>query len=178
MFEVRVLPADRLGLIAEIDRTEHIDAFYEVRDGELTKRPADHDVPPWFLDGTGEHSVRGFIDWLAPILQEGATLIGAFDGDRLAGVAVVEERFEGEMAWLVFLHVSNGYRRRGLGTALWTEAVDRARSAGSRSMYVSATPSASAVGFYLQRGCKVTQSPHPGLFEKEPDDIHLVAAID
>lgn len=178
MIDVRVLPADRLGLVREIDRTEHIDTLYEVRDGELTGRAVDHDVPPWFLEGSGEHSVQGLIAWLTPILDRGATLLGAFDGDQLAGVAIVEERFEGELAWLVFLHVTDPYRRQGVGTALWTRAVDRARSAGSSSIYVSATPSGSAVGFYLQRGCKLARPPHAGLFDKEPDDIHLVAAIE
>ena len=178
MIDVRFLPADRLGLIAEIDRSEHIDTLFEVRAGELTSHPADIDVPRWTSEGMGPHSVQGFLDFLEPILERGATLLGAFDQAQLAGVAIVEERFEGDMAWLVFLHVSYPYRRRGVGTALWTEAIDRARSAGSHAMYVSATPSASAVGFYLQRGCKVAATPHAGLFEKEPEDVHLVAAID
>lgn len=177
MLAVRKLPADRLGVIAEIDRSEHIDTLYEVRGGVLTSRPVDIDVPRWTADGAGPHSIQGFLDWLAPVLERGATLLGAFDRDQLAGIAIVEERFEGDMAWLVLLHVSNPYRRHGVGTALWTEAVNRARSAGSDTMYVSATPSGSAVGFYLQRGCVLARPPHTGLLAKEPDDIHLVAAI-
>ena len=178
MIDVRVLPADRIGLIAEIDRSEHIDALFEVRAGELTSRPVDIDVPRWTSQGSGPHSVQSFLEFLEPILERGATFLGAFDQEQLAGVAVVEERFEDDMAWLVFLHVSSADRRRGVGTALWTEAVDRARSAGSHAMYVSATPSGSAVGFYLQRGCKVAATPHAGLLEKEPEDVHLVAAVD
>ena len=178
MIDVRVLPADRIGLIAEIDRSEHIDTLFEVRAGELTSHPVEIDVPRWTSQGSGPHSVQSVLGFLEPLLQRGATFLGAFDQEQLAGVAIVEERFEGDMAWLVFLHVSNAYRRRGVGTALWTEAVERARSAGSHGMYVSATPSASAVGFYLQRECKVTATPHAGLFEKEPEDVHLVAAID
>ena len=41
MIDVRVLPADGIGLIAEIDRSEHIDALFDVRAGELTSRPVD-----------------------------------------------------------------------------------------------------------------------------------------
>ena len=177
MINVKVLPAGRLGLIVDIDRSEHIDTLFEVRAGVVTSRPVDIDVPRWTSGGIGPHSVEGFLDFLEPILERGATLLGAFDQDRLAGVAIVEEQFEGDMAWLVFLHVSNAYRRQGVGTALWTKAVARARSAGSHAMYVSATPSASAVGFYLQRGCTLARTPHPGLLDKEPEDIHLVAAI-
>lgn len=178
MIDVRILPADQLGLIAQIDRSEHIDTIFEVRSAELRGRPVDIDVPRWTSEGRGPHSVRGFLDDLEPILERGAILLGALDHSRLVGVAIVEERSEGDVAWLVFLHVSNAYRRRGVGTALWTEAVERARSAGSHAMYVSATPSASAVGFYRSRGCTLARIPHAVLAAKEPEDVRLIAAID
>lgn len=177
MIQTRVLSADRIGLLAEIDRSEHVDTVFEVHAGELTSRPADIAVPPWELEGSGPHSVGRFVDDLEPILNRGATLLGAFDQEQVAGVAIVEERFEDDMAWLVFLHVSQAYRRQGIAAGLWTAAVDRARSAGSQSIYVSATPSASAVGFYLNRGCELVDVPHPALHTKEPDDIHLVAVF-
>ncbi len=178
MIDIQVLPADRLGLLAEIDRSEHIQTMFEARAGKLTSRPVDIEMPRWKLEGSGPHSVRGFLDDLEPILKRGATLLGAFDQEHMAGIAIVEERFEGDMAWLVFLHVSNAYRRQGVGSGLWNGAIDRARSAGSQSIYFSATPSASAVGFYLDRGCEVVRVPRSALYAEEPDDIHLVAAID
>jgi ribosomal protein S18 acetylase RimI-like enzyme len=178
VIEVRALPADRLSVIAEIDRSEHIGTIFEMQDGDLTSRPVDIDLPRWNPEGSGPHSVMGFIDDLRPILGRGATLLAAFVQDAIAGVAVVEEHFEGDMAWLVFLHVSNEHRRHGVGSALWVEAVDRARAAGARSMHVSATPSGSAVGFYLAHGCKVATSPHHELYAEEPEDVHLLAMID
>jgi ribosomal protein S18 acetylase RimI-like enzyme len=178
MIGIRALPADRLGVIAEIDRSEHIDTIFEVQAGDLTGRPVDIEVPRWEPEGSGPHTVPGFIDVLQPILERGATLLGAFDHEDVAGIAIVEERFKVDLAWLVFLHVSNEYRRHGIGSSLWYEAIDRARTAGARSIYVSATPSASAVGFYLAHGCEVVPVPHPELYAVEPDDVHLVAAID
>lgn len=178
MTDVPVLPSDRLAAIAEIDRSEHIDTLYEAHCGALTSRSVSIDVPRWDPVGDGPHSAGRLIDFVRPIVARGGTLLGAFDGDGVAGVAVVEERFDGDMAWLAFLHVDRGYRRRGIGTALWFEAVDRARAAEARSMYVSATPSGSAVGFYLARGCEVLAVPHPELFAEEPEDVHLLAAID
>lgn len=177
MIDIKVLPADRLGLISEIDRSEHIHKMFEARAGKLTSRPVDIEMPRWKSEGSGPQSVRGFLDDLEPILKRGATLLGAFDQDHLAGIAIVQERFEGNMARLVFLHITKAYRRQGVGSALWNAATDRARSAGSRSIYVSATPSASAVGFYLDRGCEVVRVPHSALYAEEPDDIHLVGAI-
>ncbi len=177
MIEVRALPPDGLSVIAEIDRSEHIDTIFEVQAGELSSRSVDLDVPRWNLDDTGPHSVGGFIGELTPVLDRGGVLLAAYEQDSVAGVAIVEEQFEGDIAWLVFLHVSSGHRRRGVASAMWDEAVNRARSAGARSMYVSATPSGSAVGFYLARGCKVLTAPHPELLAKEPEDIHFLATI-
>lgn len=81
------------------------------------------------------------------------------------------------MAWLAFLDVSSEYRRRGVGSALWVKAVDRALAAGARSLCVSATPTGSTVDFYLERGCRVLAVPHPKLFADQPDDAHLLATI-
>jgi len=44
-------------------------------------------------------------------------------------------------------------------------------------MYVSATPTESAVGFYLRQGCRLAQPVHPELFAAEPEDVHLVCPL-
>jgi len=44
-------------------------------------------------------------------------------------------------------------------------------------MYVSAIRSSSAVDFYLSHGCTLATTPHPVLFEEEPDDIHLICPV-
>ena len=51
-------------------------------------------------------------------------------------------------------------------------------AAGARSLYVSATPTGSAVGFSLGRGCRLADPVHPELFTDEPEDIHLVCPLD
>jgi hypothetical protein len=79
MIEIQALPADRLSIIAEIDRSEHVDTLLEARAGELTSRPVDIEVPRWTSEGSGPESVEGFIGFLGPILERGATLLGAFD---------------------------------------------------------------------------------------------------
>jgi GNAT superfamily N-acetyltransferase len=175
---VRALPADEVTLIAAIDRSEHVDVEYAVVDGMLTERPVTvTEIPNWQQTGTGEHSVRALIDFCAPLLAGGAQLIGAFDDRQPVGVAVVDASFEPGMAWLAFLHVTRSHRRRGAATSLWSAAVQLASAAGAGSMYVSATPTGSAVGFYLRQGCRLAEPVHPRLFAHEPDDIHLVCPL-
>jgi GNAT superfamily N-acetyltransferase len=173
---VRELAPDDVGLVALVDRSEHVDVEYEVVDGELTERPVTMaDVPPWDPVGDGAYSVAAHVALCRDSVANGAQLLGTFDGDgELLGLAVVDADFEPPLAWLAFLHVSRPHRRRGVASALWAAAEDAARTAGATAMYVSATPTGSAVGFYLRQGCRLADPVHPALYANEPDDIHLV----
>ena len=175
---VRHLDASVVSLIARIDRSEHVDVQYAVRDGQLVETPVSmEDIPTWADDG-GEHSITKMLEFCTPIVGGGAMLLGAFtNDDELAGLAIVDPTFEPPLAWLALLHVSRPCRRTGAATALWTEAARLARAAGATSMYVSATPTRSAVGFYLSQGCRLADPLHPVLFEHEPEDIHLVCEL-
>lgn len=165
-------------LVSWIDRSEEIVLNYTYRSGLLKPAKAQFDAPPWDPVGSGEHTVSAQVRFLTPIIERGAVaLAGHIDG-LPAGVAVVEEHFEDDMAWLAWLHVSAGSRRTGLGSALWQEAEGVSRVAGATRMYVSATPSGSAVGFYRGRGCELADPPHSELFAAEPEDIHFVKYLD
>jgi ribosomal protein S18 acetylase RimI-like enzyme len=172
------LTAEDVGLVARIDRTEHVDVEYAVVHGELQARPARKQVvPPWEPEGAGPHSVAHQRAFCADLVAAGASLLGAFDGQEVLGLAVVDPSFEPSLAWLAFLHVSRPHRRRGAASALWDAAVHAATTAGADAMYVSATPTDSAVGFYLSRGCRLAVPPHPRLHRDEPEDIHLVGPL-
>lgn len=176
-WEIRRLGSDELGLIGEIDRSEHMDMEYSAEEGMLVGRSVDLDIPTWSRDGTGEFSVAGMMESCRPIVERGAAFLGAFDGEEVLGLAVVEGSFEPKLAWCAFLYVSRRHRRRGVATALWEKAEQIAVEAGAEVMYVSAVPSGSAVGFYLSRGCELAREPHPDLFAREPEDIHLMCPI-
>jgi ribosomal protein S18 acetylase RimI-like enzyme len=172
---VKRLDADQLVLLHEIERSEHVDIQYAVVDGQLRERPVIMaEIPSWSA-GTGPHSIGEHIDFCGSVLARGALLLGAFDDEaKVMGLAVVHPTFEPDLAWLAFLHVSRPHRRQGAASALWGAAADIAVDAGARSMYVSATSTGSAVGFYRSRGCRLADPVHPVLFEKEPEDIHFV----
>jgi len=175
----RLKPSD-VDLVASIDRSEHVEVQYRIEDGRLVEAPVSMaDIPTWDPDGSGEHSVASHIAFCASVVADGAALLGAFDDDgELMGLATVHPMFEPGLAWLATLHVSRAHRRRGAASALWDAGVALALEAGARSLYVSATPTGSAVGFYLGRGCRLADPVHPELFAHEPDDIHLVCALD
>ena len=175
--EIRELGTDGIELIREIDRSEHIDRQYSVEDGRLRSERVAFEVPQWDSEGHGDHSSERLITEFRPIVESGATLLGAFIDDAFAGIAIVNPLFEERTAWFAFLHVSRAYRRKGVAAALWAVGAEIAAQADATSIYVSATPSGSAVGFYTSRGCRLAAPPHPALFAKEPEDIHLICPI-
>jgi GNAT superfamily N-acetyltransferase len=175
----RPLSLSDLSLLGQIDRSEHQHVHYFVAEGRLVSRPFDFHVPAWDPVGNGAHSVAAMIEFAEPIVRRGADFLGVFVAGEPAGLAIVESVLEPGTAWLALLHVDRRYRRRGVASLLWRAAADRARGNGARAIYVSATPSDSAVGFYLSRGCRLaTRSEiNDRLYELEPDDVHLICDL-
>ena len=174
---IRQLPATDVGRLAEIDRSEQVHVGYTYRDGELRAERVDWRVPPWSAEGDGPHCLPTMIRFCAEHLEAGGVLLGALDGDRLAAVAILRHRLTESMAQLAFLHVSREYRRQGIAAQLTEEMIRLARLDGARELYVSATESESAVGFYLSLGFRPTDTPHPVLFALEPEDIHMIKEL-
>jgi GNAT superfamily N-acetyltransferase len=81
------------------------------------------------------------------------------------------------MGNLSVLHVSRSHRRKGVASLLTEEVARLARADGARRLYVSATPSGSAVAFYLGHGFEPTDQPDAGLLALEPDDIHMIKVL-
>ena len=176
MIETKQMEPSDVGRIGEIDRSEDITLGYSIQDGRLLTEEVDWQVPAWSAEGP-EHSVQAMVEFLSPILANGATMWGAFDGDSLVGVMVYRPRLTEDTAQLVFLHVSNGYRCRGIATRLTAECIRLARADGAENLYVSAVPSQSAVGFYQNQGFRPVDRPHPELYELEPEDIHMIMTL-
>lgn len=176
---VRRLEPHDVSLVAAIDRSEHVDVEYRIEDGHLVEGPVVvADIPAWDAEGSGGHSVASHVSFCASVLAKGGALLGAFaDDGEVMGLATVHPTFEPGLAWLATLHVSRPYRRQGAASALWAAGIALAREAGASSLYISATPTGSAVGFYLSRGSRLADPAHPELFSEEPDDIHLVCAL-
>jgi GNAT superfamily N-acetyltransferase len=160
--------ADVASRIGEIDVSEEGDVVYQVVDGELRavpeswKRPRDEplDLGRW----------TGYV-------EAGGSAVGAFDGDRLVGIAVYRHGLAEETGQLAALFVDRERRRQGVARRLLADVERIARGGGARRLYVSATPSESAVGFYRSRGFEVAREVNDELFALEPEDVHLVKRL-
>jgi GNAT superfamily N-acetyltransferase len=175
---IRLMQPNELNRLGEIDRTERIERIYIQRGATLAESAQPFDVPPWSPTGTHAHSVPdqiGFCQWH---VSRGALIFGAFDGRRLVGIALVTPHIRPGIAQLSFLHVSDGYRGRGVGRRLVAELERVAREVGDTQMVVSATPTVRTVHFYMACGYVPMAEPLPELFEEEPEDVHLNKRLD
>jgi GNAT superfamily N-acetyltransferase len=169
---VRPLNRDELARISEIDVSEEDDRIYRNVDGLLIAESETWRRPRW---DAGECQRR--IAEFSVEMARGDTVLGAFDGDRLVGATSLRYRLTEDMAQLVSLHVSQSHRRRGVATALVDEILRLALDSGARRIYVSATPSTSAVGFYRSKGFELAEQVNEELFALEPEDIHMIKEL-
>ena len=153
-------PPDDASRLAELDRSEPVAMVYAVRDGEIVPLGHGEEIPQWsgaWLDGVIAFARRH--------LESGGTGVAAFDGDQLAGVAVLGGEPVGDDPQklpLAILHVGRGHRRRGVASLLFREMREEAARRGARRLYISATPSEGALRFYLGQGARLADPPDPG----------------
>ncbi len=103
-----------------------IDAFLELRREALAVAPLAFAASPEDDRGSSADFMRGSLGD-----PENAAVLGAFDGDRLVGIAGVgrfSKKKQAHRAIIWGMYVSPADRGRGLGRALLAAAVERARS--------------------------------------------------
>jgi ribosomal protein S18 acetylase RimI-like enzyme len=160
------------GRIAEIDLSESGTFVYKYVDGEVERAAEEWHRPRRGPDGWEKHIAYWKTD-----LERGGVAIGAFDDGLLVGIAVLRYQLTDTMAQLAALFVSRNYRRQGIAARLTREVIRLAREDGARELYVSATPSQSAVGFYRSQGFRLAEQVNEALYELEPEDIHMITAL-
>ena len=158
--------------VAEIDVSEHGDIVYVYADGDVQ---ISHEE--WARPRHTAEECKCFLDKWNSEVRSGGAALGAFDGDRLVGIAVVRYGLTDTMAQLTALFVSRDHRRLGVARRLTREVCRLAKMAGATDLYVSATPSRSAVGFYRSQGFRLADQVNRELYELEPEDIHMFQAL-
>lgn len=171
MVFIRQLQDADLHQLHEIDVSEHITLVYRLVDGRL--KPEEHDWhrPAWD-EASWQQQMTVWRDTLKPDV-----LLGAFVGDQVVGLASLRYRLSPNMAQLTTLHVGQAFRRQGVASDLLQAVIALAQESGAEAIYVSASPSESAVGFYLSHGFRPTTAPDPEMYKLEPEDIHMIRPV-
>ncbi|NOU74037.1 GNAT family N-acetyltransferase [Paenibacillus sp. LMG 31458] len=161
--------------IREIDRSETIDLIYKMNNGSLEEVKAGHECPNW-----NEENYRAIISRYEYEINNGGTAYGAFDADKLVGFGVLAHKFRGRennQLQIDLMYVTRQYRRQGIGSQILHALSKVAIAEGAKYLYISSTETESAVKFYSSCGSTTTTEIDKELFEKEPDDIHMIRTL-
>lgn len=102
MMEIRVATPDEIAKIGDIDRTEEISQNYVIKDETL-------ELEDFVV--TAQSDLSGNIQEWRHYLDEGGTLIAAFDEGAMAAFVIYQPDLSLDMAQLAVLHVGRPYRR-------------------------------------------------------------------
>lgn len=171
-YTIRQLTRNEIPQVWEIDRTELIEKLYVLKEGTLFLSEQRFDMKGW-PEGEAEH----YTPVLLESFDRGAPFWGVFKHGQLVAAASVDPQKRGQneaLLQLSFLHVSHQQRGQGLARILFDYCVEYAKKEGAGGLYISSTPSENSVDFYQHLGCRLIDIPDPELYEREPEDIHLV----
>ena len=166
MITIRKMDSSEVNQISEIDRTEHITQIYKVKNGSLKTANVDWHIGTW----EAEEKIKYWIS----IAEGYENMWGAFNDEKLVGFAVYRSRLTDDMAQFAVIHISNDFRKMGIGKILSGKVFEKARADGKKKIYVTASSSKVTVDFYKKLGFKLAQQLNSELFEFEPDDIHMI----
>lgn len=129
-----------------------------------------------FIDDWDSASHRRVCGQISSALASGGTAWGAFCQGALKGFSSVEGKLIGsrlQYAVLAELHVSEDFRRHGLGRRLFSLAAEEARALGAEKLYISAMSAEESQAFYRSMGCVEAEEYDPWHVEKEPCDCQM-----
>ena len=118
-------------------------------------------------------------DVLQTIEQNGFAY-GAFCEGKVVGYILVSTKFFGssqQYIELLLYHVSEPYRRQGIGKELFHLACNRAKELGAKKLYISAHSSKESQAAYRKLGCMEALEINQAIAENEPFDVQLEFAL-
>ncbi len=142
-----------------------LDAFIRTQPVNKCYRKAENGYELKNVSYTEEWSIDKKRSVCAQILDTAANkfAFGAFEGENIVGFIFVNN------TELVYFHVSQPYRGKGIGRKLFEMACEKTREYGAQRLYISANSSKETVDTYLKFGCSYSDRKN----DKEPFDIQM-----
>lgn len=172
MIDLRQMSPEELSQVKEIDVSESGHLLYRYSEGKMVATSQ-----AWQRFNRSAEIWKSYVEQWQAFLEQGGIAIGAFDGKRLVGIAVLRYHLTESMAQLAALFVGRTYRRQGIAARLVQEVIRLARANGERELSVSATPSESAIGLYMSQGFTLAKQVNKELYTLEPEDMHLIRTL-
>ena len=158
-------------LLEDFDRYQEIKQYYKKENGNWILK--DH----VFFGNWNKERYEEVNDIMKnTIINKSGSVFGAFDGKKLIGFAVLGHKTFGtknQYIELKFIHVSNGYRHKGIGKELFKYCIEKAKEIKIKKIYISTNTAEESQRFYINIGCKDAIEINKNLVEKEPYDRQM-----
>lgn len=150
------------------NRQQEITRIY-VRKDEKYVLEEQHGIMDWAIDKKREVA-RDLVDcnYISYL---------AFEKNKIVGFMSLVKKTVADRMILDLIQVDQDYRGKGIGRELWKIAVEEARIAGAKEIYISAFPAEETINFYKAMGADVTDKPILSIANDEPDDLQLVCSV-
>ena len=129
-----------------------------------------------FVEQWDDRQKSQIIEGFMACIKHGGVILAACQKSGIIGFSRIDPELFGsknEYVNLRELQVSYGFRRDGLGRALFKSSCVEAKSLGAKKIYISAHSSEETQAFYKSMGCYDAMEINQALFEKEPFDCHM-----
>lgn len=129
-----------------------------------------------FIDDWKKEDYEKLLLQLKNTTSSGGLVYGAFYQEKLKGFLTVEGKRIGrysQYADLTNLHVSEEFRRKGIGSALFRAAVAFAKSIQAQKLYISAHSAIESQAFYHAMGCVEAEEYCEHHVREEPFDCQM-----
>ncbi|WFR61682.1 GNAT family N-acetyltransferase [Paenibacillus amylolyticus] len=130
MITYRTLTLDDVNQLQAIDRSEHIDLIYEMRENRLVELEQDHECSNW-----DEKLLQEIQNRYVYELEQGGMAYGAFADDLLIGFGVLAHQLRGReqnQLQVDLMYVTRGYRRQGIGKRILNQLGEEAKKRGAQ----------------------------------------------
>ena len=159
-----------LGSLDRFIRHHEVKECWRKIDGELVL------VKNEFTENWGAEELREKARSVQNGIADGGFAYGAFDENEVIGFIYLTKRFfgsENQYIELKEFHVSEPYRRKGVGKELFKLACSEAREVGAKKLYISAHSSKESQAAYRCLGCVEAVEVDKKIAENEPFDIQM-----
>lgn len=133
-------------------------------------------TPVSFVEDWDRQKCREVAESILDGISGSGFAYGAFCDNRIAGYIYVSTEFfgsEGQYIELEMFHVSEPFRRMGIGRELFRLACEEAGKLGAKKLYISAHSSKESQAAYRAIGCVEAEEINREIAESEPCDIQM-----
>ncbi len=151
-------------------RRQEVAECWRKRGGQWKLLPIAY-VEDWSLEDR-----RRRAESILQCVKDGGLVYGAWEGERLIGFAQLSgPRFGSRNQYidLARFHVSEPFRRQGIGKELFRLACQGARELGAEKLYISAHSAKEPMAAYYAYGCVEAEEIYWPLAKKEPCDVQM-----